>query len=202
MTDLPSFDPAGPLPEGRVVLEASAGTGKTWSIAALVTRYVAEAGIPIDEILVVTFTRAATSELRDRVRSRLSTTARILTSGGTGGPFDDQLLNGLLRVRGDCSSDEPATVDPENPPDEPHEADPDADSEHNSAAQAQARADKGHEYEGDYGHDYDDPSPAARVRRGRTIAQARECLDDLLPLETAGRITWASWTLHQLYRSS
>ncbi|MEX1271001.1 MAG: UvrD-helicase domain-containing protein, partial [Acidimicrobiia bacterium] len=60
-----SFDATGPLPRGRVLLEASAGTGKTWTIAALVTRFVAEKGVPIDEMLVVTFTRAATSELRE-----------------------------------------------------------------------------------------------------------------------------------------
>jgi len=65
------FDPVGPLPTGRVVLDASAGTGKTWVIAALVTRYVAELGVPIDRILVSTFTRSATSELRHRVRRRL-----------------------------------------------------------------------------------------------------------------------------------
>ena len=51
----------------RLVIEASAGTGKTFAIAGLVTRYVVEAGVPIDQILVVTFTRAAAAELRERV---------------------------------------------------------------------------------------------------------------------------------------
>ncbi len=60
----------GPLPEGVTVLEASAGTGKTFTIAALAARYVAE-GTPLDQILLVTFTRMATGELRDRVRERL-----------------------------------------------------------------------------------------------------------------------------------
>ncbi len=64
-------DLAGPLPVGTTVLEASAGTGKTWTIAGLVTRYVAEGHARIDELLVVTFGRAATSELRTRVRERL-----------------------------------------------------------------------------------------------------------------------------------
>ena len=36
------FDPLGPLPTGTTLLEASAGTGKTWTIGALVTRFVAE----------------------------------------------------------------------------------------------------------------------------------------------------------------
>jgi exodeoxyribonuclease V beta subunit len=52
------------------ILEASAGTGKTFTVAALVARLVAE-GVPLSDILVVTFTRMATGELRDRVRERL-----------------------------------------------------------------------------------------------------------------------------------
>ncbi|MEI8241181.1 MAG: UvrD-helicase domain-containing protein, partial [Actinomycetota bacterium] len=52
------FDLAGPLPTGRLVIEASAGTGKTYSLSALVVRHIAEAGRTPDELLVVTFTRA------------------------------------------------------------------------------------------------------------------------------------------------
>ena len=64
---LAPFDLCGPLPGiGVTVLEASAGTGKTFTIAALTARFVAD-GIPIDDILAVTFTRMATAELRDRV---------------------------------------------------------------------------------------------------------------------------------------
>ncbi|MFC6704513.1 UvrD-helicase domain-containing protein [Flexivirga alba] len=65
------FDIHGPLPTGTTVLEASAGTGKTWTIAALVTRYVAEGVHTLDELLVVTFGRAASRELRERVREQL-----------------------------------------------------------------------------------------------------------------------------------
>ncbi len=57
-----------PLPSGRLVIEASAGTGKTYSLSALVTRFVAERGVPVSELLLVTFTRAAANELRDRTR--------------------------------------------------------------------------------------------------------------------------------------
>ena len=64
------FDVCGPLPTGVTVLEASAGTGKTYTIAALAARYVAE-GIPLEQLLLVTFTRMATGELRERVRERL-----------------------------------------------------------------------------------------------------------------------------------
>ena len=40
------FDIAGPLPDGVTILEASAGTGKTYAIATLAARYVAD-GIPL-----------------------------------------------------------------------------------------------------------------------------------------------------------
>ncbi|WP_130538372.1 exodeoxyribonuclease V subunit beta [Thiomicrorhabdus indica] len=55
---------------GAALIEASAGTGKTYSIAMLVVRLVVEKGIAIDETLVVTFTKAATEELKDRIRAR------------------------------------------------------------------------------------------------------------------------------------
>jgi exodeoxyribonuclease V beta subunit len=61
----------GELPSGTTVLEASAGTGKTYAIAALATRAVAEGVCELPQLLLVTFTRAATAELRDRVRRRL-----------------------------------------------------------------------------------------------------------------------------------
>jgi len=72
------FDPFGDMPAGTVVLEASAGTGKTHTIATLTTRYVAEGVAALPEIMLVTFGRAATSELRDRVRERLVATERAL----------------------------------------------------------------------------------------------------------------------------
>ena len=45
-SDSLAFDVCGPLPTGMTVLEASAGTGKTYTIAALAARYVAE-GTPV-----------------------------------------------------------------------------------------------------------------------------------------------------------
>ncbi|MEO7556930.1 MAG: UvrD-helicase domain-containing protein, partial [Acidimicrobiales bacterium] len=72
------FDVCGPLPTGVTVLEASAGTGKTFTIAALATRYVA-GGLPLENLLIVTFTRMATSELRDRVRERMVSAEQGLT---------------------------------------------------------------------------------------------------------------------------
>jgi exodeoxyribonuclease V beta subunit len=71
------FKVCGPLPTGVTVLEASAGTGKTYTIAALAARYVAE-GTPLQRLLLVTFTRMATGELRERVRERLVSVERGL----------------------------------------------------------------------------------------------------------------------------
>jgi exodeoxyribonuclease V beta subunit len=68
------------LLQGINLIEASAGTGKTFAIAMLVLRFVVEQDIAIEKILVVTFTKAATEELRDRVRSRLAMAKRILES--------------------------------------------------------------------------------------------------------------------------
>ena len=67
------FDLLGPLPAKRstTVLEASAGTGKTFTLAGLVTRYIAEGVATLDQMLLITFSRAATQELRDRVRRQL-----------------------------------------------------------------------------------------------------------------------------------
>ena len=56
---------------GRRLIEASAGTGKTFTIAMLYLRLLLEARRGVDEILVVTFTKAATAELRGRIRARI-----------------------------------------------------------------------------------------------------------------------------------
>ena len=77
--DLTPFDVTGTLPSGTVLLEASAGTGKTWTIGALVTRFVVEQGVPLEKMLVVTFGRAASQELRERVRAQLVEAERILS---------------------------------------------------------------------------------------------------------------------------
>lgn len=71
-------DPFLDLPlDGLRLIEASAGTGKTYTLATLVTRLVIERELRIGEILAVTFTDAATQELRERLRRRLLLAARI-----------------------------------------------------------------------------------------------------------------------------
>lgn len=56
---------------GMSLIEASAGTGKTWNICALYLRFLLEARLAVPEILVVTFTNAATAELKERIRARI-----------------------------------------------------------------------------------------------------------------------------------
>ncbi len=91
-----AFDVSGPLPSGVTVLEASAGTGKTYTIAALAARYVAE-GTRLSDLLLVTFTRMATGELRERVRERLVAVERGLETGVSDDEVVELLASGDVR---------------------------------------------------------------------------------------------------------
>ncbi len=85
------FDVLGPLPTGTTVLEASAGTGKTFTVGALVTRYVAEGIATLPEMLIITFGRAASQELRERVRAQLVEAERALAD-----PAGARAVGGLI----------------------------------------------------------------------------------------------------------
>ncbi len=65
---------------GTNLIEASAGTGKTYTIATLYLRLLLERELDVGQILVVTFTNAATAELRDRIRRRIGEALEALTS--------------------------------------------------------------------------------------------------------------------------
>lgn len=82
MNDIEPFDLADTsLVQGVTLIEASAGTGKTYTIAGIILRLVLELRVPINEILAVTYTVAATAELRDRVRRRLHDALETLRRG-------------------------------------------------------------------------------------------------------------------------
>ena len=71
----------GPLDlplSGVRLVEASAGTGKTFTIATLYLRLILERGLTPERIVVATFTRAATAELAMRLRQRLRTASSML----------------------------------------------------------------------------------------------------------------------------
>jgi exodeoxyribonuclease V beta subunit len=88
---------AEPL-EGLRLIEASAGTGKTHTLADLYLRLVLEGGRPVDQILVVTFTVAATAELRDRIRARLEAARGAFERGVPPNPRDEVLAGLLARI--------------------------------------------------------------------------------------------------------
>ncbi|UYK80872.1 exodeoxyribonuclease V subunit beta [Xanthomonas sacchari] len=79
MNAAPDRDPYLQLPlHGVRLIEASAGTGKTFTLATLFTRLVVERGLRLGQILAVTFTEAATQELRRRIRERLALAASLV----------------------------------------------------------------------------------------------------------------------------
>ncbi|MDR1355067.1 MAG: UvrD-helicase domain-containing protein [Propionibacteriaceae bacterium] len=90
------FDPTGSLPTGAVVLEASAGTGKTYVLAALATRYIAEGVTTLPNLLLVTFTRTTTGELRSRVYDRLLQSRSALNNALNTGVLPSDALDRLL----------------------------------------------------------------------------------------------------------
>jgi len=100
---IPRVDPLAFELQGSHLIEASAGTGKTWTIAALYARLVlGHGGQPArlpGQILVLTFTDAAAQELRGRIRERLSQASAGFGGGADGadraGTLDDPFLRAL-----------------------------------------------------------------------------------------------------------
>ena len=77
-----------PLGEGTVLLEASAGTGKTYALTGILLRLLLEGAIErLDQALVVTFTVAATDELKKRLRAGLVRALSVCEGAGDRDPF-------------------------------------------------------------------------------------------------------------------
>src|SRR5947208_17037582 len=95
----------GPLPADRstTVLQASACTGKTFALAGLVTRYLAEGKATLDQMLLITFSRAASQELRERVRRQIVDAVIAFDDPST--VADNQLVKHLLAGTEDQRSD-------------------------------------------------------------------------------------------------
>ena len=92
-----------PLTPGIRLLEASAGTGKTFALAHLVLRLVTEKALGLDQLLLVTFTEAAADELRDRVGRRLDAALQGLLQlerHNTHLPETDAVLQSWLEQHG------------------------------------------------------------------------------------------------------
>lgn len=91
-----SLDPISLPLNGQALIEASAGTGKTYTLAALYLRLLLGHGgqpsLDVDQILVVTFTEAATKELRERIRSRIQEARSAFIVGRSQDPFITELM--------------------------------------------------------------------------------------------------------------
>ena len=93
-------DPYLDLPlDGVRLIEASAGTGKTYTLATLVQRLVVESGLRIGQVLAVTFTEAATQELRKRIRERLQLTLALLDAAPAEGDTPEAKLTHALLAK-------------------------------------------------------------------------------------------------------
>jgi exodeoxyribonuclease V beta subunit len=92
--------------DGVRQIEASAGTGKTWAICGLYLRLLLEQRRDVQQILVVTFTNAATAELRDRIRQRIVDTLAWLrpepgsVAAASGDDFVERLVASARDVHG------------------------------------------------------------------------------------------------------
>ena len=82
---------------GTNLIEASAGTGKTYTIAGLFLRLLLEKNLTVDQILVVTFTKAATEELKGRIRNKLLEARRAFTSGSSSDASVSKLVSMMDR---------------------------------------------------------------------------------------------------------
>ena len=83
------------------LIEASAGTGKTWNICGLYVRLLLERKLEVQQVLVVTFTNAATAELRDRIRLRIVDVLECLRGREPAtDPFAKNLIEAVARNSG------------------------------------------------------------------------------------------------------
>ncbi|MGB5157784.1 exodeoxyribonuclease V subunit beta [Desulfobacterium sp. N47] len=81
---------------GTNLIEAGAGTGKTYTIESLFLRLIIENKLTIDQILVVTFTKAATEKLKERIRSKLAKAKEAFSEGLKDKRPDDTLSEDAL----------------------------------------------------------------------------------------------------------
>ena len=79
--NMPIFDPINVPLKGNNIVEASAGTGKTFSIGLLVLRLLIQKKVPVHKILMVTFTNAAVAELAARIRSFITKAIKVAEGG-------------------------------------------------------------------------------------------------------------------------
>jgi exodeoxyribonuclease V beta subunit len=92
-SSISTFNLASPeLETGRIVIEASAGTGKTYSLTVLAIRHIAERNLTADQLLMVTFTISATAELREKTRQQAQETLQHLRDKNPQHPWMASML--------------------------------------------------------------------------------------------------------------
>jgi exodeoxyribonuclease V beta subunit len=94
------FDPVKVALEKRNLIQASAGTGKTYSLAFLTVRLLVEKGIGINQVLLVTFTKAAVAELEIRVRSFVRLGLKRARGENIGDDTLEKLIDGYVDTMG------------------------------------------------------------------------------------------------------
>ena len=92
MQTIKDFDLLESPLEGTNLIEASAGTGKTYAITGLFLRLLLEENLSVKEILVVTFTEATTEELKDRIRTGLRKAIAAFSTGKAEDKFLEELV--------------------------------------------------------------------------------------------------------------
>ncbi|MCX5854923.1 MAG: UvrD-helicase domain-containing protein, partial [Deltaproteobacteria bacterium] len=105
MEESRKFDLINSPLERTNLIEASAGTGKTYAITGIFLRLLLEKRFSVGDILIVTYTVAATEELRDRIRRTIRAAIHAFAQGGHEDPF----LDGLVKRYG---NDNPLSVIP------------------------------------------------------------------------------------------
>ena len=102
-----NFNPETVILAGSNLIEASAGTGKTYSIAILTLRLIIEKNIPIEKILMVTFTKAAVAELETRVRSFV----RLALKVSRGEDIEDKTIERMVKAQMVIQNESTVTVE-------------------------------------------------------------------------------------------
>jgi len=97
MNQVNIFNPLQVPLQGINLIEASAGTGKTYNLEVLFIRLILEKKLHVNQILVVTFMQAASEELRHRIRQRLRQALAAFARGDS----EDLLLAELIKRPGD-----------------------------------------------------------------------------------------------------
>ena len=98
-----SFDVLTSPLAGKNLVEASAGTGKTFSIALLALRLMLEKQLKLKELLIVTFTNDATAELQDRIRRFIRLASLYASGKEIGNNYIEKIVDNAKNLHGEAT---------------------------------------------------------------------------------------------------